>query len=232
MWRVSWAPCRPSAMTVRSAPNPSTTRSARCRPPRRSPPPRRQSRRLSRRLDRYVGQTIGLCRLSIEDATDHKRRWSVPLHLSRRRQGAIDTFNGGVLRLPEALRFHLLQVGMGIAEARPDVFLVAEQTFFFGARAHIQNVYLAAAAEHALEPATQLAGIDWTATFREVGQHGRIAVEAVGRNGNDVVVGAELQVMGQTDGAQHVADSGDAEQAFERSQLPWRQPEERLDRKS
>src|ERR1035441_4202273 len=85
----------------------------------------------------------------------HKAWVSAVLHFSRRRQGAINTFDSGVLRFPEALRFHLLQVGVGIAEARPDVFLVGEQPFFLGARAHIQDVHLAAAAEQALEPATQ-----------------------------------------------------------------------------
>src|ERR1035441_1015341 len=95
---------------------------------------------------------------------------SVVLHFSRRRQGAIDTFDASVLRFPERLRFHLLKVGVGIAKTSPDVFLVDEQPFFFGARAHIQNVSLAAAAEHALDPATQLGGINRTATFREIGQ--------------------------------------------------------------
>src|ERR1035441_6211505 len=145
MPRVSWAPCRPSGMTVRCAPNPSTTRSARCRRPRRWPPPRRRSRRLSRRLDRLLSCGAGWNPAADPEGTPptrperryttgaqlaklpHKAWVSAVLHSSRRRQGAIDTLDGGVLRIPEALRFHLLQVGVGIAEATPDVFLVGEQ---------------------------------------------------------------------------------------------------------
>src|ERR1039458_2070140 len=120
--------------------------------------------------------------------------------------------------------FPYTKVGMGIAEIRPDVFFVGEEAFLFGARAHVQDVHFAAAAEYALEPATELGRIHGAATLGEVGQHGRIAVEAVGGNGDDVVLGTEVQVVGQADGAQDVADAGDAEQSFERRQVAWRQP--------
>src|ERR1039457_6058531 len=81
------------------------------------------------------------------------------LQLSGRRQGGVDAFDGSELRFPERLRFHFFQVGVGIAEIRPDVFLVGEEAFLFGARAHVQDVHFAAAAEYALEPATELGGI-------------------------------------------------------------------------
>src|ERR1035441_4326326 len=122
------------------------------------------------------------------------------LQLSRRRQGGVDAFDGSELRFPERLRFHFFQVGVGIAEIRPDVFFVGEEAFLFGARAHVQDVHFAAAAEYALEPATELGGIHGAATLGEVGQHGRIAVEAVGGNGDDVVLGTEVQVVGQAGG--------------------------------
>src|ERR1019366_3079182 len=96
------------------------------------------------------------------------------LQLSRRRQGGVDAFDGSELRFPEGLRFHFFQVGVGIAEIRPDVFLVGEEAFLFGARAHVQDVHFAAAAEYALEPATELGRIHGAATLGEVGQHGRI----------------------------------------------------------
>src|ERR1019366_5273496 len=170
MPRVSWAHCRPSAMTVRCGPSHSTTPSARCRPPRRWPPPRRRSTRRSRRLGRglrscgagwnpaagwqpatYAGKQPAR---SLPSCPTKEHILTVAdLQLSHSLQGPIDALDSIELRFPERLRFHLLQVGMGISESRPDLFLVGEQPLLFRARAHIQDVHLTAAAEHALEPA-------------------------------------------------------------------------------
>src|ERR1035437_477026 len=148
-------------MTVRCAPSRSMTLSGRWRLSRRWWLPKRRSTRRSDRLwhkappcasergsdslpptARHVpnGWRRGLLSFALRAwRRDPRPSWRSDgqagglshLHLSRRRQGAIDPLDGLELRFPERLRFHLLQVGMGIAETRPDLFLVSKQAFLF-----------------------------------------------------------------------------------------------------
>src|SRR5262245_57869732 len=139
---------------------------------------------------------------------------NVPLkgRLTSRRECAVDLGNALLVRDPEGgvlLRAQLVYRPALLLDPRVVLLVVPAAPRL--ARAFLHPIGLLAAEDR--QPPARLVVVHRTALLAEPAQHRRVAVEAVGGDGDDGLARAQAEVPRRLDRGQDVAHAADAEQA-------------------
>ena len=110
--------------------------------------------------------------------------------------------------VPEVLVTHGVEEPLRVAELDPVLLLLLEQSLFHGRLAEVKYVVVGCAEEDVVGPTIEYRWGELEVTAVQLLQHGVVAIEAVGGDGDYVVSSAQAEVLRQLDGAKDVADGG------------------------
>src|ERR1035437_387957 len=126
-----------------------------------------------------------------------------------------------ILGIPEALTAHRVEKLPGVPELYPVTLFLLEELFLHGGPAEVKNVVVRGIEENVARPAFQDRWRQVKVAAVHLLQDRVVAVEAVSRDGHDVVSRPQAEVLCQLDGTKDIGDAGWADRV---RQAPRRIP--------